>query len=69
MKQGKRGGRREGAGRKPLSDEGAMSRHMIRLRPSDLEYLAALDAQLSRAIRKLIDQTRRLTGQEQGEQE
>ncbi len=51
-----RGGARPGAGRKPVAQP--MERHTITVHPSDAKYLRSLDANLSRAIRKLIAKAR-----------
>lgn len=52
------GGKREGAGR-PSSPEVRKIRKTITLSSEHLDYLKSLDANLSLAIRKLIDQHRK----------
>lgn len=51
------GGARRGAGRKPAPE--AVERHTITLYLSHARYLRRLDANLSRAIRKLITSRRK----------
>ncbi|MBI4788506.1 MAG: hypothetical protein HY782_15855 [Chloroflexi bacterium] len=51
-----RGGARVGAGRKPAAQP--MERHTITVHPSDAKFLRSLDANLSKAIRKLIAKAR-----------
>ncbi len=51
-----RGGARKGAGRKPVAKP--MERHTITMHPSDTKFLRSLDANLSKAVRKLIAQAR-----------
>lgn len=51
-----RGGERKGAGRKPAPEP--VERHTITLYKSHTKYLRSLDANLSRAIRKLIARAR-----------
>jgi len=46
--------RAPGGGRKPLDGQGTQ-RVTVTLRPSDLAYLRSLDANMSHAIRTLID--------------
>lgn len=46
------GGARNGAGRKPVAEPA--ERHTVTLYKKDVKYLRKLDANLSRAIRKLI---------------
>jgi len=48
----RRGGAREGAGRKRAPEP--LERHTITLLKSDAEYLRSLDLKMSAAIRKLI---------------
>lgn len=52
----KRGGAREGSGRKPAREP--LERHTITLLPSDAKYLKTFDKRLSAAIRKLIAERR-----------
>ena len=51
-----RGGVRRGAGRKPAPEP--VERHTITLYKSHAKYLRSVDANLSRAIRKLIARAR-----------
>ena len=48
-----RGGRREGAGRKP-SGPAPLVRKTITIAPDDIAFLATLDNNLSAAIRKAV---------------
>ncbi len=50
------GGMRPGAGRKPAGQP--LERHTITLYSTHAKFLRSLDSSLSRAIRKLIDQSR-----------
>jgi hypothetical protein len=50
------GGKRAGAGRKPAPE--SIERHTVTLFKSQADYLRSLDANLSKAIRALIDRTR-----------
>lgn len=50
------GGKRPGAGRKPAAE--SVERHTVTLYRSHVNYLRALDSNLSRAIRKLIAKSR-----------
>ncbi len=50
------GGKRAGAGRKPVAEP--VERHTITLYKSHVSFLRNLDANLSRAIRKLIAKSR-----------
>lgn len=51
-----RGGARAGAGRKPAAQPA--ERHTITVYPADARFLRSLDANLSKAIRKLIARAR-----------
>ena len=53
----KRGGKRNGAGRKPIGSARAIS-VSITLTPEDIEYLKSIHAALSVAIRELIRRDR-----------
>ncbi len=51
-----RGGARAGAGRKRAAQP--MERHTITVHPADAKFLRSLDANLSKAVRKLIAKAR-----------
>ncbi len=53
-----RGGKRAGAGRKPIGPEARAIPKSVTLTALDIAYLASIDPNLSKAIRLLIARTR-----------